>query len=840
MAPLPVALLAALFKENIMAASGFTPILIYASGTASNVPLAANLTSSASGAELALNYADGKLYFKNSSGVVTLLAGAGGAGVVAGSNTQIQFNNSGVFGASANLTWSGTVLSTTGLTATGAITLNTTTNNQSYTTTGAGTITISSGTAGSINNMTIGGTTAAAGTFTNLTYTGTLTGSTGVIAIGTNQIYKDSSGNVGIGTSSPGVKLDVAGAIRSTNSNVYAGDGSAFAWGAASTYVGGSSSTNIMTFVTSSSERMRIDSSGNVGIGTSSPGYKLDVQGATASTQLKSTTGTNYVAHFLNNTGGFTYLGVESSAGGSLFTGTAAYEAVFGTVSAYPVGFATGGAERMRIDSSGNVGIGTASGSARLNVNGGTSTSQIRWEVNNAAFTQEVSTNAAANAYVYKTNDALYHVWKLSSAEAMRIDSSGNVGIGTSSPNLSSSSTALTVNTGTAANYSAFELASGGTLNYHINANNSAVYHVAAGTRPWVVYTNGSERMRIDSSGNVGIGTSSPATTPKMTVQGGGANGYGGIRILSDTGFSNGSNYQAYGRRGDGNPSGAFAGGTLLARVNTAPAALISGINLGRVGFGGSYDGTDANIVYGAQITGQASGTYSSTSAATDLVFYTTPSGTAGGTTTGTADFGTERMRIDSSGNVGIGTSSPGYKLDVNGGIRMPNATVFWFNNASGTAQETLQLYSDNNTYLSTPGALILRTNGTTERMRIDASGNVLVTNPAGLGYGTGSGGTVTQATSRTTAVTINKPTGKITMFTATGSPTWSNFTVNNSLFTTTDTVILTVEGGNANTYMLTIVGTAAGSFIIGFATTGGVASDTPRINFAIIKGATA
>lgn len=57
-----------------MAASGYTPILIYASGTATNVPLAANLTSGASGAELALNYADGKLYFKNSSGVVTLLA----------------------------------------------------------------------------------------------------------------------------------------------------------------------------------------------------------------------------------------------------------------------------------------------------------------------------------------------------------------------------------------------------------------------------------------------------------------------------------------------------------------------------------------------------------------------------------------------------------------------------------------------------------------------------------------------------------------------------------------------------------------------------------------------
>ena len=57
-----------------MAQSGYTPILVYGSGTSSNVPLAANLTSNSNGAELALNYADGKLYFKNTSGVVTLLA----------------------------------------------------------------------------------------------------------------------------------------------------------------------------------------------------------------------------------------------------------------------------------------------------------------------------------------------------------------------------------------------------------------------------------------------------------------------------------------------------------------------------------------------------------------------------------------------------------------------------------------------------------------------------------------------------------------------------------------------------------------------------------------------
>ena len=67
-----------------MSQSGYTPILIYGSGTASAVPLAANLTSNASGAELALNYNDGKLYYKNSSGVVTLLATAGGSSATKG------------------------------------------------------------------------------------------------------------------------------------------------------------------------------------------------------------------------------------------------------------------------------------------------------------------------------------------------------------------------------------------------------------------------------------------------------------------------------------------------------------------------------------------------------------------------------------------------------------------------------------------------------------------------------------------------------------------------------------------------------------------------------------
>jgi hypothetical protein len=92
-----------------MAQTGYTPILIYASGTTTNVPLAANLTSSSAGAELALNYADGKLFYKDSGGVVQVLA-TKGAGTIGGSNTQVQYNSSGALAGSANFTFNGTNL----------------------------------------------------------------------------------------------------------------------------------------------------------------------------------------------------------------------------------------------------------------------------------------------------------------------------------------------------------------------------------------------------------------------------------------------------------------------------------------------------------------------------------------------------------------------------------------------------------------------------------------------------------------------------------------------------------------------------------------------------------
>jgi hypothetical protein len=74
-----------------MAQAGYTPIKLYASSTAAAVPLAANLDNT-NGAELAINIADGKLYFKNSSNAVTLLAQSGAASPV----TTISFGTTGL------------------------------------------------------------------------------------------------------------------------------------------------------------------------------------------------------------------------------------------------------------------------------------------------------------------------------------------------------------------------------------------------------------------------------------------------------------------------------------------------------------------------------------------------------------------------------------------------------------------------------------------------------------------------------------------------------------------------------------------------------------------------
>lgn len=107
------------------------------------------------------------------------------------------------------------------------------------------------------------------------------------------------------------------------------------------------------------------------------------------------------------------------------------------------------------------------------------------------------------------------------------------------------------------------------------------------------------------------------------------------------------------------------------------------------------------------------------------------------------------------------------------------------------------------------------------------------------LGYITGSGGAVTQASSRTTGVTLNKVCGAITLVSAAGSATPASFTVTNSLVATTDVIILNQKSGT-DLLELHVTDVAAGSFQITFFTTGGTTTEQPVINFAVLKAVAA
>jgi len=108
-----------------------------------------------------------------------------------------------------------------------------------------------------------------------------------------------------------------------------------------------------------------LQNAGNIGIGTASPSQKLDIQSASAGVQIKSTTATNAAIFKIENNS-TAYVGNESSSRNTMFLGTVAYATCLGNFGAYPVQLATNNNVRMTIDSSGNVGIGTASPSAQL------------------------------------------------------------------------------------------------------------------------------------------------------------------------------------------------------------------------------------------------------------------------------------------------------------------------------------------------------------------------------------------------------------------------------------------------------------------------------------------
>jgi hypothetical protein len=173
-----------------------------------------------------------------------------------------------------------------------------------------------------------------------------------------------------------------------------------------------------------------------------------------------------------------------------------------------------------------------------------------------------------------------------------------------------------------------------------------------------------------------------------------------------------------------------------------------------------------------------------------------------------------------------------------NGAAALGSTTKAWSNLFIATSG-VLNFGAGNYTITHSAGVLTFSGALSTAGSVSSSQGIVAAGATQGIGYTTGAGGAVTQATSRTTGVTLNKVSGAITMFSAAGSATAATFTVTNSAVAATDTIILNQKSGT-NLYNFIVTAVAAGSFNITFYTTGGTATDAPVISFNVIKGVTA
>ena len=265
--------------------------------------------------------------------------------------------------------------------------------------------------------------------------------------------------------------------------------------------IGGVATGYFPTFYSAGSEKMRITTGGNVGIGTASPGAKLQIGSATHAPngnlsnnllQIKSPSSWAYLT-----------IGNGDTANSTAYIGGASGFLVLGSVTD-----AGALSEHIRVQSSGNVGIGTASPTARLKVIGVNDTWTCQIE-NTQALPYGLSVNTAGTAGT-TFNSAFY----THSGTGMFIVNNGKVGIGTASPftNLEvagsgADSIIRLYAAGGTANIRTWEIravgvAGEGLLFRQVNdANNS--------------YTN---RMIIDTDGDVGIGTITPST--KLDVNG--------------------------------------------------------------------------------------------------------------------------------------------------------------------------------------------------------------------------------------------------------------------------------------------------------------------------------
>jgi hypothetical protein len=468
----------------------------------------------------------------------------------------------------------------------------------------------------------------------------------------TERLRIASDGKVGVGTSSPNALLTVNGVGAF-------GAGSVSAPSVATTgdldtgmYFPGA---NQLAFSTDGDQRLFIQNNGAVGIATNNPAYTLDVSGSarigapdTSSVGVELGTGATgdrvVFVDFVGDTTyadfGFRILRDGGANGATAFTHRGTGYFAFEAIEPAPITFATNDTERMRLDSTGRLGLGTSSPNELLEVTG---------NIHMSGTADRTIFNRANNALSLGTNNTA----------RLHITNAGNVGIGTTSP-----TAALTFSTSTdsvASTPGKVRYYDDGTNIYGVGVGGGATLNYCVpSTANHVWYRGTSESARIDSSGRLLVGTS--------TSQGsGGSFQVGGS---SSSGAATTAEINAFG----------FDGRLRLTRATTgSPITIVASENrLGRIAFDG-YDG--AAYQEAALIAGEVDGTPGADDMPGRLVFSVTADGAASPT---------EALRISSNraitvsdgGNVVLGTTT---------GTKIGTATTqkLGFYNATPVVQPT-------------------------------------------------------------------------------------------------------------------------------------------------------
>jgi hypothetical protein len=363
----------------------------------------------------------------------------------------------------------------------------------------------------------------------------------------------------------------------------------------------------------SPTERMRLDSSGRLGLGTSSPGAKLHVAaGANVALQLDADTGLN--------------TSIALSENGSIKW----YFGNLGADDSFRFYDNTAATERLRITSAGLVGIGTSAPTALLSLVGSNTTNSqnisfLATDASNTTFRIGHTTGSNCNIGPNTNHNLRLGAFTDSAGQAtaftpyLTLDTSGRVGIGTTSPNqplhvagnILGTGAAISLESSVAAPY--ISVAKNGVTTSYLITDNSGTNLQVDGASSIRFTNNSTERARIDSSGRLLVGTSTDQGTATLQIQGDSASATNWGKVFL--------------RRGQ-------AIGTIGGNV---------GSRLGQLDFG-NQDGA-----VGATIMADSDATWGSGDYPTRLVFSTTADGAASPT---------ERMRITQAGNLRIGQST--------------------------------------------------------------------------------------------------------------------------------------------------------------------------------------